>query len=156
MVENELNLSLGDTFLVIPTAGRTQYLENIFRSSGLPPSQRILVWTKLIEREFPDCINLQYEGDFNISKWWNFGIDFALSRGAEYVAVLNDDTWIDSRTLPDMRLRLQEENSVLAISSSQNLAGKSSGGGGGTVGCCLFDMIFGPITGLYGGSEILI
>jgi len=123
--------NLDDTYLVIPTAGRTKYLDQIFSSSGIDSTKAILVWTKKIENDFPNCVNLQYEGDFNISKWWNFGIEYAASKGAKYVAVLNDDTWIQDGLIADMRHQLSQSGSALAISSSQKSDSSSSGGGWG-------------------------
>ena len=87
-----------DLWLVIPTGTRTQYLKDIFNECDIEPSKRVLVRTT----DAPDvenAINLKYEGEFNIQKWWNFGIDYARERGAEYVAVLNDDVQILSNPL---------------------------------------------------------
>lgn len=87
-----------DLWLVIPTGTRTQYLKDIFNECDIEPSKRVLVRTT----DAPDvenAINLKYEGEFNIQKWWNTGIDYARERGAEYVAVLNDDVQILSNPL---------------------------------------------------------
>ena len=76
-----------DLWLVIPTGARTQYLKNIFAECDIEPSKRILVRT-LPDDDVPDAINLHYRGEFNIHKWWNTGIDYAVERGAEYVVFL--------------------------------------------------------------------
>ena len=85
-------------WLVIPTGTRTQYLKDIFNECDIEPSKRVLVRTTDAP-DINDAINLKYEGEFNIQKWWNFGIDYARERGAEYVAVLNDDVQILSNPL---------------------------------------------------------
>jgi len=85
-------------WLVIPTGTRTQYLKDIFNECDIEPSKRVLVRTADAP-DVDDAINLKYEGEFNIQKWWNFGIDYAVERGAEYVAVLNDDVQILSNPL---------------------------------------------------------
>lgn len=77
-------------WLVIPTGARTQYLQEIFMQSGVPENQRILVRT-IPDDPIPNATNLNYTGEFNIHKWWNFGINYAIANGARYVAVLNDD-----------------------------------------------------------------
>lgn len=88
-----------DLWLVIPTGTRTQYLKNIFDECDIEPSKRVLVRTQPNLPDVDNAINLQYEGEFNIQKWWNFGIDYARERGAEYVAVLNDDVQLLSNPL---------------------------------------------------------
>lgn len=85
-------------WLVIPTGTRTQYLKDIFNECDIEPSKRVLVRT-IDAPDVENAINLKYEGEFNIQKWWNFGIDYARERGAEYVAVLNDDVQILSNPL---------------------------------------------------------
>lgn len=85
---------MNNLWLVIPTGNRTQYLQDIFNESGIPEDKRILVRTILNAKPISGAINLQYEGDFNIHKWWNMGINHAQINDAEYVAVLNDDIQI--------------------------------------------------------------
>ena len=87
-----------DLWLVIPTGARTQYLQDIFKECDIEPSKRILVRT-LPDEDIDNAINLQYSGEFNIHKWWNMGIDYAVERGAEYVAVLNDDVELANNPL---------------------------------------------------------
>jgi len=87
-----------DLWLVIPTGLRTQYLQDIFKECDIEPSKRVLVRT-LPDEDVPNAINLQYTGEFNIHKWWNTGINYAVERGAEYVAVLNDDVALANNPL---------------------------------------------------------
>ena len=87
-----------DLWLVIPTGTRTQYLKDIFNECDIEPSKRVLVRT-IDAPDVENAINLKYEGEFNIQKWWNTGIDYARERGAEYVAVLNDDVQLLSNPL---------------------------------------------------------
>lgn len=81
---------MNNLWLVIPTGARTQYLQDIFLKSRIPENRRILVRT-IPDSPIPNATNLNYMGEFNIQKWWNFGINYAIANGAEYVAVLNDD-----------------------------------------------------------------
>jgi GT2 family glycosyltransferase len=85
-------------WLVIPSGARTQYLQNIFEQSGIPAEQRIVVRT-IPDEDVPNAINLHYDGEFNIHKWWNMGIDYARLNGADYVAVLNDDVELANNPL---------------------------------------------------------
>jgi GT2 family glycosyltransferase len=85
-------------WLVIPSGARTQYLQNIFEKSGVPENQRVVVRT-IPDDDIPNAINLHYNGEFNIHKWWNMGIDYARLNGARYVAVLNDDVELANNAL---------------------------------------------------------
>lgn len=87
-----------DLWIVIPTANRHQYLPEIILNSLLPHNQIVLVRTAPGE-EIPDVHNIWDLDDFNIHRWWNKGINFAQEHGAKYVAVLNDDVWIEPGSL---------------------------------------------------------
>lgn len=107
-----LDASFDKTWLVIPTAGRHIYLDHIFKSSGIPPERRILIRTTPGEN-FPGAINLKAPDVFNIQTWWKFGINYAKSQGAEYIAVLNDDTEIVEGQLRSLLELLTRENTDL-------------------------------------------
>lgn len=85
---------MDNVWLIIPTGNRTQYLQDIFNESGILEDKRIIVRTIKNQEPIPNAINLEYDGEFNIHKWWNMGINHAQNNGAEYVAVLNDDIQI--------------------------------------------------------------
>lgn len=85
---NDLNL-----WLTIPTGNRRQYLANLIQNSGIPPEKIVIVHT-VESKPTPDVHNIWDLDEVNIHRWWNKGIDYATERGAEYVAVLNDDVKI--------------------------------------------------------------
>jgi hypothetical protein len=111
-----------DLWLVIPTADRHQYLPEIFLNSGVDESRRVLVRTSP-GLNVPDCVNIRFEGELNIQAWWNFGIGYALERGARYVAVLNDDVVLHPKTLQDMLSQMITDSSSLAIPVAEGAAG---------------------------------
>lgn len=111
-----------EIWLVIPTADRHQYLNKIFHSSTVPPSQRLVVRTKP-GIEISGCINLWYTGNLNIHSWWNFGISEAVARGARYVAVLNDDVEIEIGGLDRILAQMKIEHSILGLPVSKGEAG---------------------------------
>ena len=78
-------------WLVIPTANRHQYLSEIFERSQIPAGQRILIRTS-DGADVPGAKNLKMLDIFNIQHWWNVGINDAVAHGAEFIAILNDDT----------------------------------------------------------------
>lgn len=107
---DELEQSL---WLVIPTAGRRRYLESIFENSLIPRSQIVLVHT-LDSAHVEQVHNINYQGEFNIHSWWNLGISYAETRGAKYIAVLNDDAQISKGCLRRMLNQMISEGTTLA------------------------------------------
>jgi hypothetical protein len=81
-------------WLVIPTATRRQYIPDIITESGIDRNHIVIVHTVNDNEPYYDVNNIYDTGEINIHRWWNKGIDFALGRGARYVAVLNDDVRI--------------------------------------------------------------
>ena len=110
--------SFNELWLVIPTANRFQYLDEIFRKSKITPEKRILIRTSL-GTDYPGCINLYETENFNIQHWWNLGIEYAKAQGARYVAVLNDDVRLDSGVLQELLSQMQTEGTALAIPVSK-------------------------------------
>lgn len=80
-------------WMVIPTAGRVAYLPQLIKASGIPPQQIVIVKTNPMT-QIEQVVSVDYLGEFNIQRWWNFGMDIAENKGAKFVAVLNDDTQI--------------------------------------------------------------
>ena len=111
-----------ELWLVIPTADRHQYLSEIFHNSGIDENKRVLVRT-CPGANIQDCVNIRFEGELNIQAWWNFGINYAMKRGARYVAVLNDDVVLQPRTLQRMLSQMIIESSSLAIPVKEGAAG---------------------------------
>lgn len=111
-----------ELWLVIPTAGRHQYLSEIFRNSGIDESRRVLVRTSP-GVDFPDCVNIRFEGNLNIQAWWNLGINYAMGHGARYIAVLNDDVVLQPKTLQLMLSQMIVDSSSLAIPVTEGEAG---------------------------------
>lgn len=108
MTDNNLNI-----WMTIPTGTRREYLADIIKESQLSPERIVIVHT--VESEpIPEVHNIWDLNEINIHRWWNKGIDYAVERGAEYVAVLNDD------------LRLKD-NPINKIASAMNKSGHSLG-----------------------------
>lgn len=78
-------------WVVIPTADRRAYIPAIIRESGVPKEQIVIVHTKENNEPYEEVNNIYDTGEINIQRWWNKGIEYAMARGARYVAVLNDD-----------------------------------------------------------------
>jgi GT2 family glycosyltransferase len=115
-------MELEDLWLVIPTAERHEYLQDIFSRSGVPVSQRLLIRTsKGVNVE--NCINLWYSGELNIHSWWNMGIEHVRANGGQFVAVLNDDIKIEEDTLSLLLDELKKSRCTLSIPVKPGEAG---------------------------------
>lgn len=102
-------------FLTIPTANaHPKLLAAIIENSSLPPEQIILVATRPNLALSNNCIVIEDLGSPNIQRWWNVGIEAAITRGATAVAVLNDDLKINTETLPTLYTELQRTNAAIA------------------------------------------
>ena len=98
---------------MIPTANRHKYLADIFNASGIPEQRRLLIRTEQ-GTDISGAINIKATDTFNIQVWWNQGIDFAKSHGAEFVAVLNDDTKLNQG---DLEILIQKLIFILLITT---------------------------------------
>jgi hypothetical protein len=105
--------SFDKTWLVIPTADRHKYLDLIFQASGIPAERRVLIRTKPGEN-ISGALNLTAPEVFNIQSWWKFGINHAKAHGAEFVAVLNDDTDLQEGQLEMLLNQMVEEGTDLS------------------------------------------
>lgn len=80
-----------DLWMVIPTATRREYIPEIIEQSGIDKDKIVIVHTKNDNEPYYEVNNIYDTGEINIQRWWNKGIDFVISKGGRYVAILNDD-----------------------------------------------------------------
>jgi hypothetical protein len=104
-----------DLWVVIPTATRRTYIPSIIKNSGVPENRIVIIHTIENAEEYPEVHNLEDVGEINIQRWWNRGINFAMSRGARYVALLNDDVELQDDPLNKIVKGMKETDSVLGI-----------------------------------------
>jgi len=94
--------------MTVPTAGnRPELLSALIRDCGLPPERVIVVATQtgvVVDRKVVVVEDLESP---NIQRWWNLGIEEAKRRGAEFVAVVNDDVSVTPDTLPQLARALR-------------------------------------------------
>jgi hypothetical protein len=118
-----------DPWLVIPTAGKhPDLLAGIIAKAGIPAARIILVVTGEFARFRLLTIGagtyLEAGPGVNIHRWWNLGIEHAVSCGAEHVAVLNDDVEITDEVIPAMSLALTRTGSTLCyVDASAEVTG---------------------------------
>ena len=102
-----------DLWVTIPTADRRRYIPAIIREAGVPEKQIVIVHTKENNEPYPKVNNIYDTGELNIQRWWNKGIDYALARGARYVAVLNDDVELADNPLIKIVDGMKSQNAIL-------------------------------------------
>ena len=88
------------------------YLPAIIENAGIPQSNIVIVHTKQNE-PIEGVHNLWDLDEINIHRWWNRGIEYALARGARYVAVLNDDVELADDPLNKITDAMREKGSAL-------------------------------------------
>lgn len=105
----------GDLWLVIPTANRFKYLNQIFKNSLI--SKKNIVLIRTVDGPIFDEVNNIFirNKEINIHKWWNIGIDYAENHGAKLVAVLNDDVRISPGSLQAIAFEVLAQNAALGF-----------------------------------------
>ena len=111
-------------WLTIPVGERRQYLDNIIKESNIPP-ERIVIVNTFDSIPTPHVHNIYDHGEINIHRWWNRGIEFAKSAGADYIAVLNDDLVLSDDPLNKIAKLMEETNATLGhpVPHSGHLSG---------------------------------
>ena len=105
-------------FMTVPTAGHHPgLLDDLIRYCGLPPEQIVIVATRPGIALPPGVVRVEDFGPLNIQRWWSVGIDEAERRGADVVAVLNDDMWVTPQALFELHQVLVESGAAVASPS---------------------------------------
>jgi len=100
--------------VTLPTRGsHPQLLNNLVKDCGISPEDIIIVRTAPTELP-PDVQVIDDHGEINIHRWWNKGIMEAATRGADYVAVLNDDLEVGSEAVKQLAHFAQATGAVIA------------------------------------------
>jgi len=102
-----------DLWVVIPTATRREYIPSIIENAGIPKNQIVVVHTIENNEEYSEVHNIEDLDEINIQRWWNRGINFAMARGARYVALVNDDIEIRDNALQKIVAAMEETSAVL-------------------------------------------
>jgi len=93
---------LQHTWVVVPVGSRHKYLEQLIDILGQYKGRIVFVNNYGPYPVFSGVHHIEDFEEINIHRWWNRGIEFAKSNGAEYVAVINDDVLFDQSLIADM------------------------------------------------------
>lgn len=101
--------------MTVPTAGnRPELLSALIRDCGLSPERIIVIATRPGVVVPENVVIVEDLASPNIQRWWNLGIEEAERRGAEFVAVINDDVCLERETLPQLARALSETTAAVA------------------------------------------
>lgn len=102
-------------FVTVPTLGsHPEMLEALAQTSGVPPERIVIVATGPNVKVPVGTVVVEDFGPLNIQRWWNRGIDEAVSRGATAVAVLNDDVRVGPNALRELHEALLQSGATVA------------------------------------------
>ena len=137
-------------WIIVPVGSREIYLKNLIEKLDNFKNRIVFVNNHIGYTEFDSVHHLEDFGEINIYRWWNKGILYAKSRGAKYVAVLNDDIDFDSSFIPQLYSHLIDKK--MAIVDADN-----TGNGGGAA--WIIDLSYGLLLNdhfrwWYGDTEI--
>jgi len=93
---------LKNIWIVVPVGPREKYLDSLLKHLSYYEGKIVFVNNHKPYTIFENVHHLEDFEETNISRWWNRGIEFAKSRGAEYVAVINDDVFFDPSIIGEM------------------------------------------------------
>lgn len=95
---------------------------NSFRKSSLPDKTSIIVvdngssngLVNAVLSKFPDVKILENNANLGFSQGNNVGINYAISHGADYVLIINNDTLVDKNLLKEL-LKAIKSNDLIGI-----------------------------------------
>lgn len=88
---------LKDAALVVPTKGsHPALLSELIESSGIDRAKVVIIRTDPAAPAPADCCLLDDFGPINIQRWWISGIEQAITLGARFVCVANDDVHLEA------------------------------------------------------------
>jgi hypothetical protein len=93
---------LQNIWVVVPVGSRHKYLDQLIDILSEYKERIVFVNNHKPYPVFDGVHHIEDFEEINIHRWWNKGIEFAKSNGAEYVAVINDDIVFDSSLINDM------------------------------------------------------
>ena len=76
-----------------------------------------------VKSEFPNVILLEQKENLGFGKANNIGISLAMKKGADYVFLLNQDAWVEDKTLEKL-VQAHQKEQVFGIVSPMHLNGK--------------------------------
>lgn len=105
--DRRITMRIAVKYAVIPTGSRPTEYANVIEwctnNSVIP----ITITTSAEARKYAIGITIDDDG-LNISTWWNLGLDYAYSKGADIVLILNDDVVMPSNWLTPITKAIEE------------------------------------------------
>lgn len=89
-------------WIVVPVGKREKYLPALIDTLNEYLNQIIFINNKENYSKFYGVNHIEDFDEINIHRWWNKGLDFAKSKGAEYVVIMNDDISFNKNLISSM------------------------------------------------------
>lgn len=89
-------------WIVVPVGKREKYLPDLIDTLNDYLEQIVFINNKENYSKFYGVKHIEDFDEINIHRWWNKGLDFAISKGAEYVVIMNDDISFDKKLINNM------------------------------------------------------
>jgi hypothetical protein len=99
---------LQNTWVVVPVGSRHKYLDQLIDILSEYKGRVVFINNYKPYPVFDGVYHIEDFDEINIHRWWNKGIEFAKFKGAEYVAVINDDIVFDASLISDMVNAMKE------------------------------------------------
>jgi hypothetical protein len=100
-------------WIVIPIGKREKYILPLLDNLNKYIGNIIFINNNANYTKFYGVNHIEDFEEINIHRWWNRGIDYAKSRGAEYIVITNDDVSFPEDMIEKMIEKMQEKNALV-------------------------------------------
>jgi len=115
---------MNSIWVVVPVGERETYLPNLLNNLTQFYNKIVFVNNSPNYSRYPGVHHVKDFGPLNIYRWWNTGINYAEQYGAEYVAVLNDDTTFNPNFIQTLyRFLVANDLAIVDVENSGNGGG---------------------------------
>jgi glycosyltransferase involved in cell wall biosynthesis len=106
-------MSKNNIWVVIPVGKREKYLPDLIDTLNDYMGNIIFINNNKDYTRFNGIVHIEDFDEVNIHRWWNKGIDYAISKGAEYVVVMNDDISLPQNMIDKAVNKMIDNNSLV-------------------------------------------
>jgi hypothetical protein len=101
---------MNNIWIVVPIGKREKYIPLLLDTLSRYRENIIFVNNDINYTKFNDVTHITDFQEVNIHRWWNKGIDYAKSQGAEYIVIMNDDISFPKNMIEDMVHKMKEKD----------------------------------------------
>ena len=101
---------MNNVWIVVPIGKREKYILPLLDNLNNYLEKIIFINNDVNYTKFYGVNHIEDFEEINIHRWWNKGIDYAKSRGAEYIAIINDDISFPQDMIDNMINKMKERD----------------------------------------------